>query len=219
MVIVFYDTEQDCLYVSSEREKMHKIKLDDNPLSSIPNDDILYVQKGCYVTKQQLGQWLDGSMDLNGGKEEYSQYTGIRDANSPAGEPDEVSNSPPKYYIHAAHNGTVLIEDIQTPQFPDGIVLNGKWHFIAVDKIGADVLEASQFYKTLVNKKKIEVVSHEYVKKNMHKQNTAVSPHERALDAILIKDDRRGAALRVASTGGINSNRDGVIEIEVEGEG
>jgi len=204
--------------VSSEREPMRKISLDDNPLASIPNDDILYVQKGCYITKQQLGQWLDGSMELDGGdQEEYGRYTGIMDTPSPTGESISVSNNPPKYYIRAAHNGTVLIEDIQTPEFPDGIKLSGKWHFIPVDRIGADVLEASRYYKILLKKRKIEVVSHEYVKMNIHKQKVSVSPHERALDAILIKDDRRGAAQRVADSGGISSV-DGAIEIEVTGE-
>ena len=59
MVIIFYDAEQDCLYVCSEREPMRKVNLEDDPMSAVPNDDILYVQKGAYITKQQLGEWLN----------------------------------------------------------------------------------------------------------------------------------------------------------------
>lgn len=214
MVIVFYNAEEDCLYISSEREPMHKVSLDNDPLSSIPNDDILYVQKGCYVTKSQIGQWLDGTVELDE-NEEPSRYTGLMDTSSPEGIPVTVSDSKQRY-IHPMHNGTVLIEDISTPEYPDGVVLHGKWNFIPIDKIGKHVLEDSPFYRALLKNKKIEVVSHEYVMKNMHKQHTKVSPHERALDAILIKDSRRGAAETVANEGGMSTpNSSDPIEFEV----
>ena len=94
--------------------------------------------------------------------------------------------------------------------------MNGKWDFIPVDAIGGfEILEKSHIYRYLLGKGKIEVVDYEYVKKNQGKKKQ-VSLADAALDSILIKDDRMGAAADVAASGGLSKSSSDTVEMLIE---
>ncbi len=227
MIIIFYDANKDEVHICSEKERTKIISVDDpDILSHIPNDDILYVQNAHFVTKRQFGDWLNGELSLaEEEKYEPHRFTGfmsddiVREPNVT----DSVSQDPENPYkrslfIHPKHNGTIIINDLVTEKYPNGVQMNGKWDFIPIDYLGGeDVLEESRFLKNLLAKGKIEVVDYEYVKKNKNKKHQK-SRADAALDAIIVKDDRSGAAESVAAAGGIGGSQSGsdVIEIFVE---
>ena len=65
MVIIFYDSEKNVIYLCTEREKMRILPVDEpNLLSHIPNDDILYVQNAHFITKNQFHQWMEGEGEI-----------------------------------------------------------------------------------------------------------------------------------------------------------
>ena len=204
MVIVFYSASEGKIYICSPSQVTQVIDAD-NPewINSIPNDDILYVTNGHFFTKPQFCEWLQ------------NQAEGKTVATSSPGNVDTASVNPNRLYIHPTGNGTVLIEDIRTTKFPEGITLTGKWDFVAVDEVGADVLEDSPFYRSLIKVKKIEVVNDEYYQRHIHKKKTKVSPTEAALNKILIKDSTPGAAGQVAADGGLDTGDNVAIAINV----
>lgn len=221
MIIIFYDANKDDVYICSDKERTKIISIDDPDLMShIPNDDILYVQNAHFITKKQFGDWLSGESSIVE-EEEYEphRFTGFMDEDA-VREPSVVRDPENPYkgslFIHPKHNGTIIINDISTPKYPNGVQMNGKWDFIPIDHLGGEgILEESQFFKGLLAKGKIEVVDYEYVKKNKHKKHQK-SLKDVALDAIIVKDDRSGAAESVAAAGGIHASDSGVIEIFVE---
>lgn len=222
MVIIFYDANADNIYICTETDKTKVININDpNIMDYIPNDDILYVENAHFLTKKQFSDWLSGDMHIaSDTSNEVSRFQGFlhegpKYQEMPA--QDEFTPQSKKYYIHPKHNGTLIIQDIVSNKFPNGIQLHGKWHFVAIDDIGQDALDESQVFQYLLAKGKIEVVPYEYVKQNMHKQKQKVSPSEAALNAILVPADMKAYA--AASNGGIHGNQgpSDIPEIFVEG--
>lgn len=216
MVIVFYDSEKEVIYICTEREKMKTIPVDDpNLLSNIPNDDILYVQNAHFITKRQFQQWLNGEAKI---EEDREAHRLDEESNS---KPSEVANMVPtnsKYanskWIHPAHNGAIHIPDLKTEKYPNGLEMIGKWDFIPVDSLGGfEFLEESHLFKSLLGKGKIEVVGYDYVKKNYGKKKQ-VSLADAALEAITVQT---GSAADVAAAGGIDAHDpSGAVEFLVE---
>ena len=205
MVIVFYDAIKELIYIATEKEKMQIISsADADLLSHIPNDDILYVQNAEYITKNQFSDWLAGN---NLDPEQVAKPV----IDIPSG----YENSK---WLHAAHNGTIIIDDIKTKQYPNGVTMHGKYEFIPLDSIGGfNTLEESLHCKILLAKGKIEVVGYDYVKKHIGKKKS-MSARESALDSILVKDDRRGAAESAARKGLLDAGNDIAAEILIEGD-
>lgn len=221
MVIIFYDADKEQIYICTEREKMKSISINDpDILNYVPNDDILYVQNAHFVTKKQFGEWLEGGgEDFN---DEPHRFTGLMEEPSSL-TVEKMSAAAQKYanshFIHPTHNGAILIADLKTPKYPNGVELVGKYDFLSVEDLGGfDTLEESLHYKILLNKGKIEVVDYNYVKKHYGKKKN-VSAADAELERILIKGDASGTAEAVASAGGIGNATDSgsdVIPIFVE---
>lgn len=213
MIIIFYNASENSIYVCSETEKTKVVKLDDpNILDYIPNDDILYVQNAHFLNKKQFADWLKGEPTIIKQQENYSAYDhsgrfGMQNV--------EVEKSPQskKLYIHPKHNGSVVIPDIHSQKYPNGLTLNGKYHFVAMDDI-EDAIENSNNYRFALAKGKIEIVDGEYVKQNIHKQNKYVSPSEASLNAILVPAHIKAESV---ISGAYNHSPDIAQEILVEG--
>ncbi len=217
MVIIFYDAQNEKIYICTEYDKMKSFEPNDPDLISyIPNDDILYVQNAHFITKQQFTEWIQGNNTLLDTVPE--QNNAIQNSNS---ETAPAITQPPTYansaWIHPAHHGAILLPDVKNSQFPEGVALNGKWDFLPVDALGGfEILEESMHYRSLLAKGKIEVVDYEYVKKNRSK-NKRVSAVDAALDSIIVKDATPGSAMNVAALGGLNPSSDsGAVEILIE---
>jgi hypothetical protein len=209
MIIVFYNANQEKVYICDTNNKTTVVDANDTRVfDNIPNDDILYVTNGHYFTKQQFLDWMAGEYKINDATN-TSKYAGIMN-DSPVNANTGVPQKPRKY-IHATANGVVLIEDLNPP-----VMLEGKWDFIAVDTIGEENLENSAFFRTLLKRGKIAYVDEKYVVENQHKKKTKKSPTEAALDKILIKDSTPGAADKVASSGGMSNGDDVAIPIIIE---
>jgi hypothetical protein len=194
---------------------------DPNLLDHIPNDDILYVSNAHFITKAQFGEWLRGDFEFEVAESDpgVSRFTGMLANEQPGNNPKLVSDKSAtpgqqKLYIHPTSNGTIRIEDIQTSQFPEGIQLNGKWHFLSVDAIGEDTLMDSSHFQVLLGKGKVEVVPESYVAANKHKLQKKKSPYQAALDAILVPADVKAAA---AADGEWKGGGDIATEILIEG--
>lgn len=215
MVIIFYDANKEQVYICTESDKTRIISVNDpNLMNFIPNDDILYVSNAHFITKAQFKQWLDGDFEFEpqNNEQDVSRITGMFAEHGDIHAKPAVNNN--KRYIHPTHNGSIRIEDIQTPQFPDGIQLNGKWHFIAVDAIGEDLLTESNHFKVLLAKGKIELVPESYVVANKHKLQKKKSPYQAALDAILVPTHIKAEA---AASGDWDSDHSIATEIMIEG--
>lgn len=225
MVIIFYDSDKELIYICTEREKMKSISINDpDILTHVPNDDILYVQNAHFITKKQFGEWLEGDEEIFR-DDEIHRFTGLMEEPT-SSTVERMQEAAVKYahskFIHPAHNGAILINDVKTPKYPNGVELVGKYDFVAVDDLGGfDALEESSNYKYLLAKGKIEVVGYDYVKKHYNKKKT-VSAADAALNKILIKGDTHGTAEAVAAAGGIgdeNTSSSDPIEIIVESSG
>lgn len=223
MIIVLYDKNNDRIYICRPNEKTTVIKVDDPKIMDlIPDDDIMYVTNGHYFTKQQFADYLSGKMtpqrsaldSVYSGSNRYDGFLednlGQQKIETRQLQPNTAGMTPSsnKKYIRCTGNGHVLIEDINTPKFPAGIALQGKWHFIAVDEIGESVLANSKFFELLLKKKKVEVVDHAFVLANSHNMKNKKSPAELALDKILIQSGTPGTAGKVAEAGGLHYGSD-----------
>ena len=223
MVIIFYDSDKEEVYIATDRDKMKIVPVDDpNLLSYIPNDDIMYVQNAHIITKKQFGDWMSGELEFEEEQEPH-RYMGFMNDETDIAEPTvhkskaymQDKESANRKWIHPKHHGSIVISDLKTPNYPDGLVLKGKWDFIPLDELG-ELAEESRQFKGLVAKGKIEVVTTEYVKKNIHKAKQ-VSLADAALDRIILKDQTPGSAENIASSGGLDySSQSDVIEIYVE---
>lgn len=199
MTIVYYDYTNSCIYVCNDKFPLKKMPLQSNLLQLIDEKDtILYVQNGSLISKSTLSDWLSGKSvpptSTHSNPESNTQKTNT--------------------YIHPAHNGVVIIEDISTNKYPNGVRMSHKWDFISVDEIGQDVLNNSAQFRGHLSKGKIKIVPYSYAKQHMHKKKRYKSPAEMAVESILIQDDRRGSAERTAVRSGMYP--DDAIEIEVE---
>ncbi|MHA2281511.1 MAG: hypothetical protein ACXAC5_11710 [Promethearchaeota archaeon] len=220
MVIIFYDSDKEVIYICTEREKMKSVPVDDpNLISYVPNDDILYVQNAHFITKRQFSQWLEGEGDID---TKPHRFSGFLDEDTPTYIPEveKMVAANTKYsgsqWLHPAHNGAIHIPDVKTEQYPNGIQMVGKYDFVPIDAIGGfEALEESPHFKLLLARGKIEVVGYEFVKKN-HGKKKQVSVADAALDAILIKNGHPGSAEAVAAAGGINASGANAIEFLVE---
>lgn len=227
MVIIFYDSEKEQIFICTEREKMKSISINDpDILTHVPNDDILYVQNAHFITKKQFGEWLEGDGEIFEPSEPH-RFTGFMEEPADAPASDKMQEMASQYanshFVHPSHNGAILIADLKTPKYPNGVELVGKYDFIPVEDLGGfDVLEESLHYKILLKQGKIEVVDYDYVKKHYGKKK-AVSAADAELEKILIKGDTHGTAESVAAAGGIggesNTSPNDPIEIFVESGG
>ncbi len=237
MVIIFYDSEKEQVYICTEREKMKTISINDpDILTHVPNDDVLYVQNAHFITKKQFGEWLEGDDELL--SDEPHRFTGFMEEPT-SYEPgssgyqsvpvEKMHESASKYkhskFIHPVHNGAILISDVHTEKYPNGVELVGKFHFIPLEDIGGeDILEGSAIFRSLLAKGKIEVVGYDYVKKHYNKKKM-VSAADAELEKILIKSSTHGSAEAVAAAGGMGGGGGGAIsasdpiEIFVESSG
>jgi len=219
MVIIFYDANNENLYICTETDKTKVVDINDpNLMDFVPNDDILYVEDAHFITKQQFSNWLSSDTEFEAQQEtKINRFKNFLH-NSPGkqNKSSEVTQLSDQNgcYIHPCHNGTLLLQDIHTQKYPNGIQLNGKWHFLAISDIGEDVLEESNHFKVLLGKGKIEVVDAEFVKKNIHKRKHKFSPSEAALNAILVPADIKAEV--AASNGGTHGSGD-IPEFLVEG--
>lgn len=223
MVIVFYDSEKEQIYICTEREKMKTISINDpDILTHVPNDDVLYVQNAYFITKRQFGEWLEGNGEIL--NDEPHRFTGFMEEPTPYSPiVEKMQEAASRYehskFIHPVHNGAILISDVHTEKYPNGVELVGKFHFIPLDDIGGeDILEGSAIFRSLLAKGKIEVVGYDYVKKHYNKKKM-VSAADAELEKILIKSSTHGSAEAVAAAGGIDgggASASDPIEIFVE---
>ena len=198
MVIVYYDYTNNCIYLCSNKFPLKSMPLQSNILQLIDdNESILYVQNGSLISKKTLTSWLSGNSPPD------NSYV-----------PTQPQPATQGAYMHPAHNGVIVIEDILTDKFPHGVKMTHKWDFISVDEVGKEILESSAIFRSYVSKGKIKIVPYSYAKQHMHKKKRYKSPAEMAVESILIQDDRRGSAEKTASSGGFYSSDD-AIEIEV----
>jgi hypothetical protein len=218
MTIIFYDANNERLYICTETDKTRVISTKDPSLMDfIPNDNILYVENGHFITKEQFSQWLNGDFELNSSSQEdtdeVSRFAGfLNQDQSVRTDAVQTEQSPSqRLYVHSTSNGTIRIEDIE--QFPEGIQLNGKWHFLPVDEIGEDILMRSSHFQILLAKGKAEIVNESYVRANKHKQRGTKSPAQSALDAILVPANIKAEA----AAGGGWQAQDIAEEIWIEG--
>lgn len=202
MTIIFLHPQTKKLHICTETNMTKVVDLNDpHLLNYIPNDDILYVDNGHILQKSQFAAWLQGGIEPVQNPQPVT----------PTMQQPVLSN---KLYLHTTNPGYVCIDDITTEQFPEGIPITGKYHFIPIDQIGMDLLEESHKFRWLLAKNKIEIVNEEYVSKNKHKFKKQ-SAGDAALDAITLKDDRRGAAESAASGMFINMPEDGTGAIPI----
>ncbi len=224
MVIIFYDVDKEQIYICTEREKMKSISINDpDILTHVPNDDILYVQNAHFITKKQFGEWLAGDGEAF---DEPHRFTGFMEEPTPYSPTvEKMQQAAAQYagshFLHPAHNGAILIPDLTSAKYPNGVELVGKYDFVSVDDLGGfDALEESVHYKILLKQGKIEVVGYEYVKKHYGKKKKMVSASDAALNKILIPNSTHGSAEAVAAAGGIggdsNASPNDPIEIFVE---
>ena len=208
MIIIFYDSDKEEVCICSERHKMKKVSINDpDIMAHIPNDDIMYVQNAHYITKNQFSQWLEGSMELNNDfpKKEINEETESQT------QPDTDRKKNQKW-LHPKHHGSIVIVDLKTPKWPNGVEFHGKYDFKSVEELGGfDFLEESSMYRFALAKGKIEIVSYDYVKKNFKKKGST-SLADAALDAIIVQD---GRAEDVAASGGIQYGT-GTMEMLIE---
>ena len=214
MTIIFYDADNDSLYICNQNEKMKVISLSDQDLSlHIPDEDILWVGDAACITKPQFVKWLKGEISFDGSsnskQSSVSRFTGFLNKSHMQGSQigsdfvKSASKLSSRLYIHPKHNGSIVIPSIKTKKFPDGLELDGKYHFEPLDELPPN-LEENSLFKSLLKKGKIEIVTHEYVVQNIHKKK-GMSPSDMATDSILIKD---GNAKDIASVGGIGNYDD-----------
>jgi len=80
MIIIFYDANNEQVYICTEHEKMKIIHMEDpRLLDYIPNDDILYVEDAHFITKGQFTEWLQGDLELvrDIPENEVNRFTGL----------------------------------------------------------------------------------------------------------------------------------------------
>lgn len=197
MTIVFLHVDQGKIYICTETDKIKIVDINDPMIAAhLPDDDILYVQKGQFITKTQFINWMSDSP-----------------VESDSHEQSAMKN---KFYIHPTKNGVIHINDISTNRYPNGIKLEGKYHFIAVDDIGQDAMDESSEFQVLFAQGKIERVNGQHVRAHAHKRNKQESASERSLNAILVPSHikaRTAAESLRSGENGSGRNNDDPIEI------
>lgn len=225
MVIIFYNANEDKIYICTESEKTKIVDYNDPDLMSyIPNDDILYVENGKYLTKKQFSEWLTNP-EIAQEDEEHTvnRFTGMMKVgpksktNFTTTEETETRKVSSRQFLHTTKPGSIRLNDIRTRKYPDGVEIQGKWNFVPIDDIGWEVLQDSKNFHWAINNKKIEIVDEQFVRNNMHR-NRQVSAAEASLNAILVPAEIKAEA--AADAGGIHriSEYDGAMEFLVEGD-
>ena len=221
MVISFFNANEEKVYICTEQEKTRVVSINDaNLMDYVPNDDILYVQNAHYITKNQFGDWVNGEMALEDDnffqkQKSSNRFTGFLDNSKFTKQNFEDSKMSEKRWIHPTNNGAVIIEDIRTKKYPDGIKMMGKYDCVDLDDIGGkEAFDDSPQFRFLINKNKIEVVDHAWVKENAHKKSKKISPSEAALNKILVPADIKAEA--AAEAGGIQYASNSSIEVIVD---
>jgi len=166
MTFLYYDPTNNTVSVATTEHPIQTFKINEKLYNIVPDGDVFFVQSAKIVSKKQLLQWL-----INPRK--------------------QVKNK--KLFVHPRGNGSIVLEDIKTEKYPNGLIMHGKYDFISVDDIGMETLNRSAHYRIATKNKRIELVDEAYVKANLQK-GKSVSPKEMALDRILIQDDYEGAA-------------------------
>ena len=196
MVIIFLDPTTDTLCICSENEKMVKIDIGSpNLLDGIPDDDILYVQDGSYLTKKQFSDWLEGGAQFS---TQPKQQAPIQQQSYPS-QPNVASPvmamlpyDPNRLYLKPAHNGNIVIPDIKTPKYPDGLKMTGKWDFVPIDDIGGiDVVNSNRFIRNNIEKKRIQIVDESFVRSHQDKAHPYTSPAQRSIESIIIDEPKK----------------------------
>lgn len=220
MVIVFYNND-DYVYICSEDKPMQKIHKNNPEIKNmITDNEICYVQDAHFINKKQFVDWIiNEAHETHVETNKPNRFTGFMEDPPFNQTPNQVYQpvNSKEEYIHCTSNGTILIEDIKTNEFPEGIILRGKWNFIPVKSIGYDVLENSVFFRILKNKGKIEIVDQKYVDENKHKNILKKSPAQDALDSILVPAGIKAHTAAEMTESKKVFNNSGPIEIEIEG--
>lgn len=222
MVVVFYNPDNDSLYICSPESKTKIMKLEDPSLLHNIPEDMLWVSDAAYITKSQFIQWIKGEISFAGSSNVQpipNRFQGFlsnertqkhdNNANQFANSMQKINN---RQYIHPKHHGTIVISTVKTKKFPDGLELKGKYHFEPLDELPPNI-ENNPIFMNLLKKGKIEIVNHDYVMKNAHKSKNMTES-----DSILIKS---GSAKDIAHAGGIDNydqeegNDNGPIEIMI----
>jgi len=204
MVIVFYDPKEKKLHIATKDEPLKTFDVgDDSILEHVPRDDIAYVQKAHLLTKDQLGQWLQGGMKLEDADPSLQSAPAM-----PAMMPGYAAMQPgmqpqgTKRYLHPKHAGSAFIPDIITDQYPNGVFMRNKFDFVDLNAIGGEAaLQQSRHAQILLKKGSVEIVGDDYIRAHKHKMRRK-SPYEAELDRILVPEDM--SAKEAASRGGID---------------
>lgn len=195
MVIIFYDSQSDHLYICTEQKPIQIINVSNieikDIIEQIPDDDILYVSNGHLINKLQFQDWLEGNAALLD-----EQCDTISDKES-----KEVYGTQPLYWVRSKHAGVIQLLDI--PEYPEGLIFRDKWEFVPVDAKLHELLSNSRHFKYFINKGKIEKVDANYVKQNQHRRRKNKSATDTVLDRMIIKDSRPGSANKVSKSGGM----------------
>lgn len=210
MTIILYNEPKSEIIISRPNEITKVISLNDpNLLDYIPNDTIMYVHKCNLISKEQFQKWLNGEYEFKvPEKTGRASYLAV----------DQLGNLPQeKKYLHPAANGAILIDDIKTDKFPNGIQLVGKYDFLDIDEVGQEVLNNSRKYKHLLEKNKITIADQQYYNKYKNKTKTA-SATEEELNKILLPSGVKAEDFVSGNKGKSSNynNYDSVIEIDVE---
>jgi len=185
MVIIFLDNITNKLYIATDSEPIKTIPLGDvKLLDSIPDDDLIYVQSAHIITKEQFKAWLNGEYELvHDASVVPSPGTSVRDQ-----QVINYESTPRKknYYLHTVVDAPMVLGDIRTARFPEGVLIQGKYSFVPLDLIGEDNLERSAHYKIALRNRRIEIVDDDYVQKNSHKSTPRGGFRDSELDRILL---------------------------------
>lgn len=210
MTIILYNEIKNEILIAIPNEVTKIIQLNDpNLLQHIPDDTIMYVNKCNLITKDQFQKWMNG---------EYNFQVNEKATRSSYLTNDPLLDIPQdKKYIHPAANGAILIDDIKTDKYPNGIQLIGKYDFMDVDEIGMETLQNSRKYNWLIKNKKLAISDQQYYNKYKNK-NRQVSASEAELNKILLPAGVKAEDYILGKKGKTSKydNYDGVIEIDID---
>jgi len=163
--LLFYDVPSKTIKVCDSEKGIYSINVDKASINELSDNLFGYIESCQLITKKQFIEWLEGSWVPPIKKQTKIQE--LKQQSPAISKNASQKKTENKEYLHTIHDGTVLIEDILMGD--SYLKLEGKYHFVPVDDIGKDKIEASNFIKILLKKGKIEYVKEEYVAANKHK--------------------------------------------------
>ena len=140
MTLIFKDNNKIWICQTDKPVKVTTVD-DPNLITYIPNDDLLYVQSASLITKKQFASWLKGEFQLD-----------VTETTREEEEIEETSTDSDQRYLHPKNNGYIVIDDIRTHKFPNGLIFTNKYDFIAVADIGEEVVEHSVILRNQIKK-------------------------------------------------------------------